>query len=157
MGAKFQCSIDEIGIKILKELQRNARSTFSKIGKRVGLSSPAVAERIYKMEESGIINGYHTDINPNIFGHTIMAFITITTQPGKYQKIYSFAEKEKEIIECHHISGNESLIMKVVSASIPHLENIVEKLSKFGETKSAIVLSSPVNKKVMESIYNRNE
>ena len=152
MSVKFESSIDEIGIKILQALQMNARSTFSEIGKRVGLSSPAVAERIYKMEASGIINGYHADIKPDIFGHHILAFISLTTQPEKYQKIYSFAIKEKEIIECHHISGNESLIMKVVSVSIPHLESVVEKLSKFGETKTRIVLSSPINKKVMESI-----
>lgn len=152
MGVKFESSIDEIGIQILQTLQMNARSTFSEIGRRVGLSSPAVAERIYKMEESGIIKGYHADINPIVFGHHIMAFITVTTPPEKYPKIYAFAEKEKEIIECHHISGNESLIMKVASVSIAHLEGVVEKLSKFGQTKSMIVLSSPVHKKGMESI-----
>jgi len=152
MSAKFESPVDRIGMKILQELQMNARSTYSEIGKRVGLSSPAVADRIYKMEESGIINGYHADINPDIFGHRIMAFITLTTQPERYQKIYSFAEKEKEIVECHHISGNESLIMKIVSASISHLESMVEKLSKFGETKSTIILSSPIQKKVMKSI-----
>jgi Lrp/AsnC family transcriptional regulator, leucine-responsive regulatory protein len=152
MNAKFESSVDGTGMKILQELQVNARSTYSEIGKRVGLSSPAVAERIYKMEESGIINGYHADIRPNIFGHNIMAFITLTTRPDKYPKIYYFAEKQKEIIECHHVSGNESLIMKVVSVSIAHLENMVEKLSKFGETKSTIVLSSPIKKKIMKSI-----
>ncbi len=152
MKAKFESSTDKIGMKILQELQINARTTYSEIGKKVGLSSPAVAERIYKMERSGIINGYHADINPNILGHNILAFITLTTQPEKYQKIYSFAENEKEIVECHHVSGNESLIMKVVSVSISHLENMVEKLSKFGETKSTIILSSPIKKKILESI-----
>ena len=152
MNAKFQSPVDKTGMKILQELQMNARSTYSEIGKKVGLSSPAVADRIYKMEESGIINGYHADINPDIFGHRIMAYITLTTQPERYQKIYSFAKKEKEIVECHHISGNESLIMKVVSASISHLESMVEKLSKFGETKSTIILSSPVQKKVMKPL-----
>jgi len=152
MNAKFESSVDKIGMKILQELQINSRSTYSDIGKKVGLSSPAVAERIYKMEDSGIINGYHADIHPHIFGHHILAFITLTTQPGKYEKIFSFAEKKKEIIECHHVSGNESFILKVVSLSISHLETIVEKLSKFGETKSTIVLSSPIKKKIMESI-----
>ena len=152
MNAKFESSIDEIGMKIIQELLMNARSTYSEIGKRVGLSSPAVAERIYKMEASGIINGYHANINPNIFGHNIMAFITLTTHTEKYQKIYSFAENHKEIIECHHVSGNASFIMKVVSGSISHLESMVEKLSRFGETKSSIVLSSPIQKAMMESI-----
>jgi Lrp/AsnC family transcriptional regulator, leucine-responsive regulatory protein len=152
LNVKIQGVVDEISMKILRKLQINARSSFSKIGREVGLSSPAVAERIYKMEESGILNGYHADINPNTFGHNIMAFITLTTQPEKYPVIYSFAENENEIVECHHISGNESLILKVVSSSISSLEKMVEKLSRFGETKTSIILSSPVNKKIMEFV-----
>ncbi len=147
MNVKFESSVDTIGMNILRELQMNARSSFSQIGRKVGLSSPAVAERIYKMEAAGIINGYRADINPGAFGLDIMAFIMLTTRPEKYQMIYSFAEKQKEIIECHHISGNESLMLKVVTGSIPRLNSMVEKLGKFGETKTAIVLSSPVQKK----------
>ncbi len=78
MNTKSKSAVDKIGMKILKELQINARSTFSQIGRKVGLSSPAVAERIYKMEESGIISGYHANINPTTFGHNIMAFITLS-------------------------------------------------------------------------------
>ncbi len=146
-------SVDDIGMKILRELQINARSTFSDIGRKVGLSSPAVAERIYKMEEVGIISGYHTGINPIVFGHNIMAFITLTTQPNRYNEIFTFAEKQKEILECHHVSGDESLILKVVSGSIPQLNGMVEKLTKYGETKTSIVLSSPLQKKIMNPIW----
>ena len=104
------------------------------------------------MEEAGIIRGYHADINPGIFGRDIMAFITLTTRPENYSKIYAFAEEQKEILECHHISGKESLILKVVSGSIPQLNTLVEKLSRFGETKTAIVLSSPILKKITASL-----
>ncbi len=152
MDPKKISSVDDIGMKILKELQINARSTFSDIGRKVGLSSPSVAERIYKMEESGIIMGYHADINPKVFDHNIMAFITLTTQPNKYKEIYAFAEEQKEILECHHVSGNESLIFKVVCGSISHLDSMVEKLSKYGETKTSIVLSSPLQKKIAKAI-----
>ncbi len=152
MNTKSKSVVDKIGMKIIKELQINARSTFSQIGRKVGLSSPAVAERIYKMEESGIISGYHADINPTTFGHNIMAFITLTTQPNKYNEIYTFAEKQKEILECHHVSGNESLILKVVSGSISQLDSMVEKLTKYGKTKTLIVLSSPLQKKIVEPI-----
>ncbi len=152
MNTKSKSAVDKIGMKILKELQINARSTFSQIGRKVGLSSPAVAERIYKMEESGIISGYHANINPTTFGHNIMAFITLTTQPNKYNEIYTFAEEQKEILECHHVSGNESLMLKVVSGSISQLDGMVEKLTKYGETKTLIVLSSPLQKKIVEPI-----
>ncbi|OGR24449.1 MAG: AsnC family transcriptional regulator [Desulfobacterales bacterium RIFOXYA12_FULL_46_15] len=150
MNAKFESSVDTIGMNILRELQINARYSFSEIGRKVGLSSPAVAERVYKMEGAKVISGYHADINPGAFGLDIMAFITLTTQPEKYEKIYAFAGKQKEIMECHHISGNESLIMKIVTGSISQLNSMVENLSKFGETKTSIVLSSPVRKKIME-------
>jgi Lrp/AsnC family transcriptional regulator, leucine-responsive regulatory protein len=147
MNAKFESPVDIIGMNILRELQINARSTFSQIGRKIGLSSPAVAERIYKMEAAGIIKGYHADISPDAFGMDLMAFITLTTQPEKYQKIYSFAEKQQEIVECHHISGNESLMLKVFAGSIVQLNTMIEKLSQFGETKTSIVLSSPIKKK----------
>ncbi len=152
MNAKFESPIDQIGMNILRELEMNARSGFSEIGRRVGLSSPAVADRVYKMEEAGIIRGYHADINPGVFGRDIMAFITLTTRPENYPKIYRFAEEQKEILECHHISGKESLILKVVSGAIPQLNSLVENLSRFGETKTAIVFSSPVQKKITASL-----
>lgn len=152
MNAKFESPIDQIGMNILRELEMNARSGFSEIGRRVGLSSPAVADRVYKMEEAGIIRGYHADINPGVFGRDIMAFITLTTRPENYPKIYRFAEEQKEILECHHISGNESLLLKVVSGSIPQLNSLVEKLGLFGETKTSIVFSSPVQKKITASL-----
>jgi Lrp/AsnC family leucine-responsive transcriptional regulator len=147
MSAKVESPIDSIGIKILRELQMNARSSFSRIGRKVGLSSPAVAERVYKMESAGIIGGYHADINPKAFGQDVMAFVTLTNQPEKYQAIYAFAEKEEEIVECHHISGNESLILRIITGSIGQLNTMIEKLSRFGETKTSIVLSSPIQKK----------
>lgn len=152
MDEKIKGYLDDIGLKILRELQTNARISFSEIGRRVGLSSPAVAERVYKMEDTGIIKGYHAQLNPDYFGHKISAFITISTQSEKYPKITALAQQQNEILECHHISGSESLILKVVSNSIPSLDRLVETLSRFGQTKTAIVLSTPVNKKTIESI-----
>ena len=152
MNIKKQSQIDELGFKILKELQANARSTFSDIGRKVGLSSPAVAERVYKMEAAGIITGYHAHIDPDVLGYNIRAFITLTTEARRYTDIFTFLESENEVLECHHVSGNESLILKVATPSIPRLDRLIEKLSRYGETKSAIVLSSPVQKKVVEPL-----
>lgn len=153
MSTDFKTTLDEIGLKIIRELQKNARATFSEIGRLVGLSSPAVAERVYKMEASGIISGYHAKINPGVLGHQIRAFITLTTKSKIYPEITAFAKTEKQIIECHHISGSESLIFKVVANTIPGLDKLVEELGRFGETKTAIVLSTPVEKEITESIF----
>ena len=147
MDPKNQSSPDETGLAILRELQANARATFSEIGRKVGLSPPAVAERVYKMEAAGIITGYHAAVNPGVLGHDILAFISLTTLSARYKEIFAFAENQGEILECHHISGNESLILKVTAQSIAHLDCLVERLGRYGETKTSIVLSSPVSKK----------
>lgn len=150
MSVKFKKEIDEIDRNILHELQINARLTFSEIGRKVGLSSPAVTERVHKMEESGIILGYRAELNPKFFGLNTTAFLYLRTQAEKYSKIYALAEKEKQIIECHHISGNESMVFKVVSSSISQLDDIVKKLSEYGETKTSIVLSTHVEKTTLD-------
>ncbi|THB74567.1 MAG: Lrp/AsnC family transcriptional regulator [Desulfobacteraceae bacterium] len=144
--------VDDIGMNILAQLQKNARSTFSDIGRKVGLSSPAVAERVYKMEESGIISGYHARVDPKCMGQQILAFISLTTRSEKYQDIYDLARTHPQILECHHISGQESLILKIAATSIAHLDGMVETLGRFGETRTSIILSSPVQKHIHEPI-----
>ena len=137
MDFKFERSLDQIGVKILHELQMNARMSFSEIGRRVGLSSPAVAERVKKMEDAGIICGYHIKVDHEKIGYPIVAFIFLTTQSEKYNKVYKFAENTSEIFECHCISGSESFILRTFSSSVSQLDDLVEKLSEFGEAKIA--------------------
>jgi Lrp/AsnC family transcriptional regulator, leucine-responsive regulatory protein len=146
MDIKFERVLDQIGLKILHELQMNARISFSEVGRRVGLSSPAVAERVKKMEEAGIICGYHIKVDYEKIGFPILAFVFLTTQSEKYKKLYTFAEDTLEIVECHCISGSESFILRVRTSSISKLDDLVEKLSEIGETKTSIVLSSPIKK-----------
>ena len=146
MDFKFERSLDQLGVKILYELQLNARISFSEIGRRVGLSSPAVAERVKKMEEIGIICGYHANVDHEKIGFPILAFVYLTSRSEKYNKIYAFAEITPEIIECYCISGSESFILKVFSSSVSQLDDTIEKLSEFGDTKTSIVLSSPVKR-----------
>ena len=146
MDFKFESSLDKIGLNILKELQTNARLSYSEIGRRVGLSSPAVTERIKRMEDIGIICGYHANVDYTKIGFPILAFVFLTTLSEKYNEVYSFIEQTSEIIECHCISGSESFIIKVYSRSVAQLDQIIENLSEFGETKTTVVLSSPIKK-----------
>jgi len=150
MQFKIESLLDKIGVRILGVLQKDARASFSDIGRKVGLSSPAVAERIRKLEDAGIILGYHTKIDPQKTGKAIAAFIHLTAPPERYAKIKSLANSAPEILECHHVSGSESFIMKACVRSVSHLERLVEKLSSYGQTKTSIVLSSPVEKDVIE-------
>jgi len=150
MDIKYKNALDQLGVKILRELQMNARTTFSEIGRRVGLSSPAVAERIEKMKEAGIIAGYHAKINPEKIGYPVSAFIHLTTKTENTAKVYEFARNTSEVIECHIISGKECFILRVLAGSVSNLGDLVEKLSVYGETETSIVLSSPVNKSYIE-------
>jgi len=138
--------LDQIGLKILDVLQENARLPLSRIGKKVGLSAPAVTERIRKLEEAGIIKGYHARIAPEAVGRSVSAFINLTTDPSNYMSVKALAADMHQIASCHHISGDASFILHVQVADLSALESVVERLSPFGQTQTAIVLSTSVDK-----------
>lgn len=138
--------LDQIGLKILAVLQADARMPLSRIGKKVGLSSPAVAERVRKLEEAGVIKGYHARIAPEAVGLPVTAFINLTTDPRNYKAVKALAAARPEILSCHHISGGASFIMHVQVQDLPVLEAVVERLSPFGQTQTSIVLSTSVEK-----------
>ena len=155
MDSRIEGLLDRTGLRILHALQVNARLTFSELGRQVALSPPAVAERVRKMEETGVISGYHARVEPDKVGLPIRAFITLRTRAEEYPRVTALVQHAPEILECHHVSGGESFIMKVVASSIPHLEALIEKLSPFGETSTLIVLSSSVVKQVIDLEENQ--
>jgi Lrp/AsnC family leucine-responsive transcriptional regulator len=146
--------LDEVGWHILRELQMDARLSYAELGRRVGLSLPAVAERVRRLEEAEIIAGYHAVLNPKKIGIPVMAFIRITTSGENYSSIIALARNLPEVVECHHLTGADSFILKVITASISHLEQLIGHLSTYGQTATSIVLSSPVTKQRLEP--NRN-
>ena len=140
--------LDEVGWQILQSLQEDARISFAELGRRVGLSLPAVAERVRRLEEAGIITGYHAHINLAQVNLPIAAFIRINVPGERYPQVIALARDLPEVLECHHLSGTDSFIMKVVAASIAHLEELITRLSTYGPTTTSIVLSSPVSKQM---------
>lgn len=149
--------LDDIGWHILEELQRNARLSFAELGRRVGLSIPAVTERVHKMEEAGIITGYHAEIAPARVGLPITAFIRMSITGDVSAKITSLINQMAEVEECHRGTGGDSFILKVRVASVTHLEQVIERLLPFGITTTSIVLSSPVTKRFIERPANGKE
>ena len=143
--------IDEIDWKILKELQENARISFAELGRRIGLTTPAVIERIRKLEDAKIITGYRAEIDTAKVGLPITAFIRMSISGVDYSKIIKVAEKSKEVLECHRGTGGDSFILKVAVADVEHLQNLIDRLVPFGITTTSIVLSSPVKHRVIES------
>jgi Lrp/AsnC family leucine-responsive transcriptional regulator len=136
--------IDALNWKILKCLQENARQSNAKIGRIVGISSPAVSERIKKMEDVGIINGYKTIVSPYEVGYQLKAIITIRAFMGKLKPFLIKVKSFDEVLNCYRITGNENIVMEVMLTNQRHLEQFIDQLISYGETKTQIVLSNVI-------------
>jgi len=134
--------LDELSRNILKELQASARMSTTEIGRRIGLSAPAVAERIAKMEEGGIIKGYHTAFDLDKLGLTIRAFIAFKTTRLKHAELIQLVEGIPELTEWHAVTGNHSILLKIAAPSSHRLAAIIELLEEYGETSTSLILSS---------------
>jgi Lrp/AsnC family leucine-responsive transcriptional regulator len=134
-------NLDALNWKILKCLQENARLSNAEIGRRVGISSPAVSERIKKMEDSGIILGYKTVVSPLDMGYQLKAIITLHAFIGKLKPFLEKVKTYDEVLNCYRITGNENIVMEVLLKNQKHLESFIDQLIVYGETKTQIVLS----------------
>lgn len=142
--------IDDIDRKILKELQHDARISYAELGRRVGLTTPAVIERVRKLEDAKIITGYRVEIDTAKIGLPITAFVRMSITGVDYSHIIEVAEQSNEVLECHRGTGGDSFIIKVAAASVEHLQQIIDRLTPYGITTTAIVLSSPVKRRVID-------
>jgi len=136
--------MDSLNWKILKCLQENARQSNVAIGKKVGVSSPAVSERIKKMEDAGIIQGYKTSVSPLDVGYQLKALITLRAFMGMLKPFLEKVKTYDEVLNCYRITGNENIVMEVVFKNQKHLESFIDQLIVYGETKTQIVLSHVV-------------
>jgi Lrp/AsnC family leucine-responsive transcriptional regulator len=141
--------LDALSRSILKALQENARASFAEIGRKVGLSAPAVAERIQKLEAAKVIRGYHVDINPDKMGYCIQAMIAFESKNGATPGFAAFVTKVPEVIECHRVTGTYCFIMKIAVENTQHLDRLISTLSPYGECTTSIILSSPVKNRIL--------
>jgi len=134
-------NLDSLNWKILKCLQENARQSNAEIGRQVGISSPAVSERIKRMEDAGIILGYKTVVSPLDMGYQLKAIITLHAFIGKLKPFLEKVKTYDEVLNCYRITGNENIVMEVLLKNQKHLEAFIDQLIVYGETKTQIVLS----------------
>ena len=139
--------VDSINGKILKCLQQNARLSNAEIGRQVGISSPAVSERIRKMEDAGVIEGYNTIVSPDEIGYQFKAIITLRAFMGKLKPFLEKVKTYDEVINCYRITGDENIVMEVVLKNQKHLEAFIDQLISYGESKTQIVLSRVIKNK----------
>ena len=135
---------DRVNARILDELQSDPRLTMKELGRRVGMSSPAVTERVRRLEESGIIQGYRLEVNPIALGLPIAAYVRVRPNAGQLPKIAELAEQIPEVVECHRVTGEDCFIMKVYLPAMDQLDRILDKFLIYGSTTTSIIQSSPV-------------
>ena len=137
--------IDTIHSKILEQLQLNARISNTAIAKQVGISSPAVTERIKKLEDLGIIEGYYAKVSHYEMGYDFRALITVRAFMGRLKPFLHKVQTLDEVINCYRITGNDNIVMEVVLNNQRHLEKFIDELITYGETKTQIILSNVVS------------
>lgn len=141
--------MDDIGWMLLEELQRNGRASYKELGKAVGLTPPAVAERMRKLEQSGVIEGYRAMVDYEKLGYSLLAVIRLKTRGEFEGKVGNVVAKIPEVLECHRVTGSESHVLTAVLRSTSHLEDLLDQLRPYSETITNIVTSSQVRNRVI--------
>jgi Lrp/AsnC family transcriptional regulator, leucine-responsive regulatory protein len=136
--------LDETNLALLRSLQADPRQPVSALARRVGMSAPAVRERLTRLEEGGVIRGYRIDIEPKALGLPIAAVIRVRPSPGQLQRVTELAQRTANVTECLRITGEDCLLLKVHIAAIEDLDQVIDRFLAYGTTTTSIVQSSPV-------------
>jgi Lrp/AsnC family transcriptional regulator, leucine-responsive regulatory protein len=136
--------LDAVNLRLLSELQDNPRLSMSELARRVGMSAPAVTERVQRLETAGVIVGYRVDVDPAALGMPVTALVRIRPGPGQLPKIARAAQETAQVVECHRITGEDCFLLKIHAPSIGELEEILDQFLLFGQTTTSIVVSTPV-------------
>lgn len=137
-------AIDDVNARLLAELSAAPRLTTAELGRRVGMSSPAVAERLRRLEERGVIRGYRLELDPAALGLPIAAYVRMRPDPGQLPRVAELARAIPEVVECHRVTGEDCFILKVHLPAIDQLDRLLDRFLAFGSTTTSIIQSSPV-------------
>lgn len=143
-------ALDATNLRLLAELQQDARISQAELGRRVGLSPPAVAERLSRLERDGTLAGYHAQVDPRALGYTLAAIIRMRPAPRQIPKVAEVAQSTAEVVECHRVTGEDCFYMKVHVRSVEHLEEVIDRFTPYGQTTTSIIQSSPVLQRPLE-------
>jgi Lrp/AsnC family leucine-responsive transcriptional regulator len=150
MAIESEGLLDEIGQKLLSILHKDARISYAELGRKIGLSPAATAERMHRLEEAGIIRGYRVDLDREALGFPLLAIVRMSCEGSRYRPFLKAVKTMDHVAECHHVAGSDAFILKVAAASVEDLERLVEKLLDFGVPTTSIVFSSPVQGPIMD-------
>jgi Lrp/AsnC family leucine-responsive transcriptional regulator len=144
LANRSQIGLDTTNVSLLRELEADARLSLAELGRRVGLSSPAVADRLERLEEAGVIRGYRAEIDPRALGYELAVVLRIRPAPRELKKVAELAQRTPEVVECHRITGDDCYLMKAHVRDVEHMEEVIDRFAIYGQTTTSIVQSSPV-------------
>ena len=136
--------LDGVNLKLLRELQLDPRLPMAKLARRLRMSPPAVAERVQRLREAGVITGFRLELDPGALGLPVTAYVRVRPGPGQLTRVAELAQKTVEVIECHRITGEDCFLIKVHVAEVNKIEVILDRFLAYGQTTTSIVQSSPV-------------
>jgi Lrp/AsnC family leucine-responsive transcriptional regulator len=136
--------LDPINLRLLGELQADGRLGMAELGRRVGMSAPAVAERVQRLERAGVIAGYHAEVDPRALGYPVSAVVRIRPAPGQLARIPEIAQGTPEVGECYRITGDDCYLLRIHLRSIDELEDVLDRFTPYGLTTTSIIHSAPV-------------
>lgn len=135
---------DPRNVELLKALLDDPRQPVTRLAARIGMSAPAVKERLSRLEEAGVIRGYRLELEPKALGWPITAYVRVRPAPGQLPKIAELAQKLPQVAECHRVTGEDCFIIKVHLDALEHLDLILDRFLRHGQTTTSIVQSTPV-------------
>jgi Lrp/AsnC family transcriptional regulator, leucine-responsive regulatory protein len=136
--------LDSIDLRLLEALVDDGRVGMAELGRRVGMSAPAVSERVQRLERSGVITCYRAEIDPRALGFPVAAIVRIRPAPGQLRRIPEIASETPEVVECYRITGEDCFLIKLHLRSIDDLEDVLDRFTPHGLTTTSIVHSAPV-------------
>ncbi len=137
--------LDEVNRRLLDELATDARLSTADLARRVGMSAPAVRERLTRLEEAGVIRGYRLDVDPAALGLPVAAWVRIRPGPGQLPKVAELAARTPQVSQCYRISGDDCFLLLVHVPTIEALESVLDRFLLHGQTTSSFVVSTPVS------------
>jgi Lrp/AsnC family leucine-responsive transcriptional regulator len=142
--------LDPIDLRLLDELQADARTSLAELGRRVGLSSPAVGERLRRLEQEGVLTGYRAEVDPRKLGYSLGVIIRIRPAPRQLSHVADLARRTDEIVECHRVTGDDCYVMVAHVRDVTHLEEVIDQFAAYGQTTTSIMQSSPVPRRPLK-------
>jgi Lrp/AsnC family leucine-responsive transcriptional regulator len=141
--------LDVTNLQLLEELQADARLSLAELGRRVSLSSPAVAERLRRLEDEGVITGYRAEVDPRALGYTLGVLIRSRPAPRQLAAVAQLARDTPEVVECHRVTGDDCYVMTAWVRDVTHLEEVIDAFAAYGQTTTSILQSSPVPRRAI--------